>query len=678
MENQFRNHSGNANIVLALFACIFLFSINNIFAQEKVSSASKELQTSCEWRFSGHIGQYIDKISEQRILNHDSWNKIYPETEEAFRLREDDQNYPQRGQWRGEFWGKYILSVIGACRYYHSDELKSRIKKAVEGLLSTQDENGYIGTYKHSDFVIGNNWNVWSRKYTLWGLVEAYQLLQDESILVAAKRFVNHLISEVGPGAVDIVRTGNFYGLPSSSILQPMVKLYNATGEKKYLEYAEYIVDQWSQHPEGLPDILNKGLLGESVHSWFPETDPYRWAKAYEFMSCVEGLLELYEVTGRQQYFEAGKNIHAALVEWERSPIGNISFNDKHAGSAGLINTVSEICDAVYWNRLSFKLFKLTGEEKYIDEIERTLYNSLLTAYNQDGTWCLRRMRMSHVHIPAMNHFLLNHQCCTDNLPRGLFQSAEGVLTRRDDKVYLSIFSEGEGNVILPSGQEAHIEIRGDFLMKGNTKVILTLEEPEKFSFLIRMPRWSSQTTIKVNGDRVRGHVHDNWMTVNRLWREGDQIEISFKLNGRGEIFDTEKFDKMFHDIKFYDQEWAKISFGRGGSNEEITRRYEHVKSLSPDDALPHKPAVTFFYGPIALARDVRVTEGNIFAPVEFTSVEDVKIKSIRAPQGIWKAFELDFGQGQKIKFCDYSSAGNTWDNDSKFNTWCIDILSML
>ena len=669
---QFRCYFSLSNFIIIALVSFYLCTVNKAYSQKRNAIYPGEDAVSCQWRFSGHIGNYIDKISEQRILNQDNWDKIYTETEEAFRLRDDDQNYPQRGQWRGEFWGKYILSVIAACRYYQSDELKSRIQKAVEGLLTTQDENGYIGTYKHSDFVIGNNWNVWSRKYTLWGLIEAYRLLQDESILIGAERFVNHLISEVGPDAVDIVRTGNFYGLPSSSILQPMVKFYNATGEKKYLDYAEYIVDQWSQHPEGLPDILNKGLAGESVHSWFPETDPYRWAKAYEFMSCVEGLLELYEVTGKQQYFEAGKNIHAALVEWERSPIGNISFNDKHTGSAGLINTVSEICDAVYWNRLSFKLFKLTGEEKYIDEIERTLYNSLLTAYNQDGTWCLRRMRMSHIHIPAMNHFLLNHQCCTDNLPRGLFQAAKGVLTKRGDKVYLSLFSEGEGNVILSSGQKAHIEIIGDFLKKGNIKVVLSLEEPEKFGFLIRMPQWSSQTTIKVNGDRIRGHVHDNWMTVNRLWKEGDQLEISFKLNVRGEIFDTAKFDETFHGIKFYEKEWAKISFGRGGSNEEITRLYEHVKSLSPDDALPHKPAMTFFYGPIALARDIRVTEGDIFAPVKFSSIEDIKIKSVKAPQGIWKAFELNLGQGRNIKFCDYSSAGNTWNEDSKFNTWCI------
>jgi uncharacterized protein len=70
-----------------------------------------------DWHFSGHLGKYIDKISEHRILDLNNWNVIYPETEEAFRLREDDKNYPKRGEWRGEFWGKYILSAIAACHY---------------------------------------------------------------------------------------------------------------------------------------------------------------------------------------------------------------------------------------------------------------------------------------------------------------------------------------------------------------------------------------------------------------------------------------------------------------------------------------------------------------------------------------------------------------------------------
>ncbi|QGY47928.1 hypothetical protein GM418_31010 [Maribellus comscasis] len=664
------NWTGKIYLSLLVFLLITFNSCQKKDTQEK---ADKDLEMiSGHWQFKGHIGEYIDRISEQRILDEKKWDTIYPETEEAFLLREDDKNYPTRGEWRGEFWGKYLLSVIAAAKYYHSDDLKERIAEAVKGLSKYQDENGYIGTYSHSDFLEGNNWNVWSRKYTLWGLVEAWQLLEDDSILNIAGKFTDQLISEVGPGAEDIVKTGNFYGMPSSSILYPVVKLYNATGEKKYLDYAEYIVLQWSEHPEKLPDILNKGLGGEPVHVWFAETAPYKWAKGYEFTSCVEGLVELYKVTEKQQYLDAAKNIHSALVAWERTPVGSVSFNDKYVGSAGLINTVSEVCDAVYWNRLSFELYTLTADTRYLEEIERTLYNSLLCAFNQEGDWGLRRLRMSHVHIPAMNHFLEHHQCCTDNLPRGLFQAAEATLISKGSDIYLGLFNDGEGDINLPSGNKVTVKLDGDFLSTSSVRATISIDKPEKFDFYIRMPQWSSNTIVEVNGAKRTGEEKNNWLSIHREWENGDVIKIEFKLPVRYETFDMSKANTLFYPVDFYNKEWANIAFKKG-SSEEMNQRYEHIKSLPEKEALPQQPAVTFFYGPLALSRDVRITEGDIFAPVSIPeNAQTIKINPVKTSPGMWKAFELNLGDGQIINFCDFSSAGNTWSDQSKFNTWCI------
>ncbi len=624
------------------------------------------------WRFYGHLGNYIDTIAAHRILDKERWDVIYPETEEAFVLKEDDRNYPESGQWRGEFWGKYMLSVIAAAKYYHSEELKSRISAAVKGLLSHQEKNGYLGTYKHPDFVTGNNWNVWCRKYTLWGLVEAYDLLHEPEIIVAARKFTDQLISEVGPGKIDIIRTGNFYGLPSTSILYPVVKLYRATGDQKYLKYAEYIVIQWGEHPEGLPDILNKGLSGKPVNDWFPQTDPYKWAKGYEFTSCVEGLVELYKVTRNEKYITAAKSIHEALVNYERTPIGSISFNDKIVGSAGLINTVSEVCDVVYWNRLSYALFTLTGDNKYADEMERSLYNSLLCAFNSDGNWGLRRIRTSHIHVPATNHFLLHHQCCTDNLPRGLFQAADFALMKRNgDEVYLSLFNEGEGSVEV-NGERVGLKIKGDFIDESGVQLSVALRQPLRFRLFVRIPPWSRKTSLTVNGREFSGKKSEGWMVVDREWNDGDRVGISFDIRLRWETFNPSIFDSTYHDIGFYDKVWAGIKYARS-TNPVLNEKYGHPFPLTVDDALPQQKALMFFYGPLALSRDIRISKKDIFSPLAGPSGRDsVTVKIIKAPDNIWKGFELNPGNGQNIRFCDFSSAGNTWDKSSLFNTWCI------
>ena len=88
---------------------------------------------------------------------------------------------------------------------------------------------------------------------------------------------------------------------------------------------------------------------------------------------------------------------------------------------------------------------------------------------------------------------------------------------------------------------------------------------------------------------------------------------------------------------------------------------------------LPQQKALTFFYGPIALARDIRVSGANIFSPIYEPGGNDIQsIKLMNAPKNIWKEFVVDLGNKQVIHFCDFSSAGNTWDKNSLFNTWCI------
>lgn len=613
-----------------------------------------------DWRFQGFLGERMECLAKARLTSDQAWAKIYPETEDAFRLREDDQSHPGRGVWRGEFWGKYILSAIAACRYYSSEELRQRVWQAVRGLLSTQDDNGYIGTYSNSRFFGPNAWNIWGRKYTLWGLMEAWELLGDSAILTAAARLVDHLMTEVGPGNHDIIQTGQFCGLPSTSILQPVLMLYKATNNEKYLGFANYIVDQWTRHPQGIPDILRKGLSGEPVHTWFP--DPQAWAKSYEFISCVEGLVELYRITGISDYLTAARNIHAALVEWERAPVGSISFNDKLVGSRYLINTVAEVCDAVYWNRLSFQLFRLTRDLSYIEEIERTLYNALLCGLKTDGAWALRRLRLSHEHIRATNHFLQHHQCCTDNLPRGLFQAAEAAVLVDDGGVYIALYSAGKGSIPLPSGSRAGFAIEGDFLDDEPVTLKLSLESPEAFTIHLRAPAWSADTTVLVNGQESYSGAPGSWISIRRRWQPSDALTILFEMGVRCERFAADRLSATDPLVSWHVKQWASmgvIEQGRQRSN------------LRVEDALPHQSAVMFFRGPIALARDIRLGDRGIFTPLTGDDVRGAKsIRPSQPPEGVWKAYDVDLGSGQTIRLCDFASAGNTWDQHSLFTAW--------
>ncbi len=124
----------------------------------------------------------------------------------------------------------------------------------------------YIGNYSKEAQL--QHWDVWGRKYTMLGLLAYYDISEDNKALLAARKLADHLLTQVGPEKVDIVKTGNYRGMPSSSILEPMVLLYKHTGEARYLDFAKYIAAQW-ETPDG-PQLISKALDGLNVAERFP------------------------------------------------------------------------------------------------------------------------------------------------------------------------------------------------------------------------------------------------------------------------------------------------------------------------------------------------------------------------------------------------------------------------
>lgn len=617
-------------------------------------------------RWRGHLGERLDVIARARLTTPEAWARIYPETEEAFRRRQDDQNYPNAGQWRGEFWGKYILSAIAAQRYYQDMALRERIARAVEGLLSTQEANGYLGTYRHSTFAGPTTWNIWCRKYTLWGLLEAAELLGDERILSAGRRFMDHLASEFGPGTSNIIETGHFYGLPSTSILTPVVMLYRAGGHPRDLEYARYLVDQWSRHPEGPPDLLRRGLGNLPIHRWFEQVPPTRWTKSYEFMSCVEGMLELYRVTGEPELFKAAQNLYGLIRDGERSPVGSVSFNDKFVGARSMLNVLAEICDVVYWNRLAFHLFRWTGDPAYLDEFERSLYNALLVGASPDGVWGLRRLRTTHEHVPAHPHFLPHHHCCVDNLPRGLFQAVEATVWSDPDGILLALFEPMRAETHRPDGARVQMETSGDVFADEPFRLVVRTDRATEFDLRLRRPYWARDIQL-LEGGRPVGERRGPWISVRRSWSGETVLELRLDVPIRAEVFDPAASPLTEEQYAEQAREWASIGLARW---DLVARKAVQVKTVTPQDALPPMRAVYWFKGPIALARDARLGDWDPHRrwPLGRGEPAAPRVESRPAPPGMWKRWRLSWPGGMTAEVCDFASAGNTWDARSFFS----------
>ncbi len=566
---------------------------------------------------SGKIGAELERVLEQRILSTFAAEEIIPEATNAFRTKQDDKfltHGEKRGIWQGEFWGKWMLSAIAAYEYKGDPELKETIRKETLDLIATQREDGYIGTYEHSDLVEGNVWNVWCRKYTLWGLVEAYELLEMPEILEAAQRHMDHLMTEVGPNKVPITRTGNFVGLPSSSILSPLVLLYRITGEQRYLDYAIYIVENWASDPGNPPDIVNQGITGKPVHLWFP--DAGKWTKAYEFISCVEGLVDLYQIVGDDRYLQAAENIFRAIRDNERVITGGIGYHDKLVGASAMAEGLNEPCDVVYWERLAARLMMVSGDQQYANEIERLTYNTLLGAFNMTGDWGLRRMGLNEPHLVAPLHcYTHHHQCCVANVPRGLLQLGEvAVMTgAKDSSLFINLFLPGVYNVSLADGQEAELEIETNYPETGTISIRFVQPQPVHATVKIRKPEWSQNAEVLRSGTEATFKEFDyHWELSGRL-ESNAKISLSFELSPR-------------------------------------------IIDLPGDDQ--HKAIMR---GPVVLARTSMLEEAGLEKPLDFT--EPLILSRVdKQPAHIWMQYQLTQPGDKFIPLIDYSSTGRIYE----------------
>ena len=211
-------------------------------------------------RMSGYVGERIDACIEHRVKAQDVEHLVEP-------FRHQDE----KSRWQSEFWGKWIQGAIASYRYNRDPELYQIIKNAAESLMETQLPNGYIGNYA-PEYQL-QAWDIWGRKYSALGLIAWYDLSADKDALDAACRLIDHLMTQVGPDTTNIVSTGFYVGMASSSILEPVMYLYNRTGKQKYLDFAQYIVSQW-ETPDG-PQLISKAIADVPVANRFPH--PANW-----------------------------------------------------------------------------------------------------------------------------------------------------------------------------------------------------------------------------------------------------------------------------------------------------------------------------------------------------------------------------------------------------------------
>ena len=212
------------------------------------------------------------------------------------------------------------------------------------------------------------------------------------------------------PGKKSILAAGTHVGMAATSVLEPIVLLYRFTGDGRYLEFARYIVKSWDE-PRG-PAIAASLRAGKGVNRTAN-------GKAYEMLSNLVGLCELARATGDRGLLDPVLNAWNDIVANRLYITGSASagevFHDDHVLPNQVGAHLGETCVTTTWIQLNLQLLRLTGDAKYGDELERSIYNHLAAAQNPRGDdWCY------YTALEGKKQYDAGITCCHSSGPRGM------------------------------------------------------------------------------------------------------------------------------------------------------------------------------------------------------------------------------------------------------------------
>ena len=453
----------------------------------------------------------------------------------------------------------YVLSV------QPDPKLDAYVDVMIAKIAAAQEPDGYLYTTRTIDPKNPHRWagaqrwvnerNDSHELYNLGHLFEAaaahYQATGKKNLLNVATRAADLLVSTFGPGKRSI--------WPGHQITEMgLVKLYRVAGKEQYLSLAKFLIDV--RGPDGLPagETVNpRGLdYNQAQLRVIDQSEPV--GHAVRAMYMYAGMADVAALEGDAKVKAAGDRIWDNLVQSKLYLTGGIGAAGGHEGFGDPydlpnMSAYNETCASVgmdYWNH---RQFLLHGDAKYIDIMERTLYNGLISGVSLKGdTFFYPNPLESNGQHARQEWFGV--ACCPGNITRFMASVPGYVYAKREargagsetDALYVNLFAGGTADVDLAGGK---LEIAQDtrYPWDGAVRMTLTPDKARAFTVNVRIPGWareqpvpgdlyrfadkaSAAPTLKVNGSPVALTLTDGYVAITRTWKAGDVIDLNLPM----------------------------------------------------------------------------------------------------------------------------------------------------
>ncbi len=512
-------------------------------------------------------GRYMKLVREEVIpYQWEALNDRVPNTEPSHAI----ENFRiAAGLSRGEHYGfcyqdsdvaKWLESVAYRLTTHPDAGLEKIADDVIDLLEKAQQQDGYLNTY-YTITSPESRWTDERRKHELYNaghLMEAavayYEATGKRRFLDIMCRFADYIDTVFGP------EPEKKKGYPGHQGIElALVKMYNTTGEERYLKLSKFFIDERGKQPhfydmeaKARGEEGHEDYFGEYVYKYTQAHKPVREqteavGHAVRAMYLYSGMADVAAETGDITLKEACRRLWDNVTKRQMyitAGVGSQDYGEDFTFDYDLPNDTmyNETCASIGLVFFAHRMLAMETEAVYADVMERALYNSVLSGMSLDGkkffyvnpmeVWpksCEARFDKKHVKTVRQPWF--DCACCPPNIARLIASLGKYIYSKSDDGLYVHLYAGNETETSV-NGRKVLIEQRTAYPWKETVTITVDPEEDFSFSLWLRIPGWCRNASLKVNGEEVKleGVMARGYAKVERRWTKGDTLVLTLPM----------------------------------------------------------------------------------------------------------------------------------------------------